>query len=143
MSDSIKLTNPEEVITHVKRITAIIALYQESLQDDAKKLQRLESMISETHEKITSELRGKQTAVDQVKSHNTDSNETRKYIQTMNASIEKYNENLQKLTIANHNLGNLQHEHSANTQVCTEMFDNSKILSSKIEVLLRKMIEAK
>ena len=143
MPSEIKINNPSEIILHIKRINAILSLYQENCKTEFNKIAIFENFISEAKQTVSSRRHGKQIALEQTRKSESESEAASSASRELQAQIDKCDEHLRNINQCQNDYFSVRQDQSLIVNECTELSDISKTLSSKIELLITKIIEAK
>lgn len=143
MPSEIKINNPSEIILHIKRINAILALYQENCKTEFNEIAIFENFISEAKQTVSSRRHGKQIALEQTRKSESESEAASSASRELQVQIDKCDEHLRNINQCQNDYFSLRQDQSLIVNECTELSDISKTLSSKIELLITKIIEAK
>lgn len=141
MPSEIKINNPSEVIAHIKRINAILALHQEDCRTEFNEIVAFENCISETKRIVTNRRNNKQIALEQIR--NSESEAARHAARKLQEQIDKCDEDLRNVNQCQNDYYSVRQDQFLIVNECTELSEVSKTLSSKIELLITKIMEAK
>lgn len=141
MSDSIRLNNPQEVLAYISRESELLNQYAELVNQEAKELSSLENLVAETMQLVNSRKRGLYVAIEQTK-RKEDSEAKRQALRGFQKKMEKYEAQARIITQCNDDLISIRQDYASIVQDATAILDTSKILSTKIQQLIERIIDA-
>ena len=139
MSNSIKIDNPEEVISHIKRINAILVLFQEDSRKEQKGITAFEELISEARQIVSFRKNQLQIALEQSRKEENDNEDASDNSRGLRAKVDKCDEQLQKINHCQSKYISLCQDQSMIVRKSEELVDVSKTLASKLETLILKI----
>lgn len=140
MEDNIQIKNPQEVQTCISREAGILNQYAELMDQEAKELTALESLISETEQTVNCKKRGLYEEIEQTR-RQEDSEEKQSTLRECQKEIEYYEKQTHMVNQCREELQTIFQEYLSFIKDSMRNADNGKVLSDKMQRLIDKVIE--
>ena len=141
MGDTIQLNNPQEVLAYISRESELLNQYAELASQEAKELSSLENLVTETMQLVNSRKRGLYVAIEQTKRQD-DSEAKQQALRGLQKKMERCEDQARIISQCNDDLISIRQDYASIVKDATSISDTSKILSTKIQQLIEKIIEA-
>lgn len=141
MGDTIQLNNPQEVLAYISRESELLNQYAELTQQEAKDLSSLENIVTETMQLVNSRKRGIYVAIEQTKRQD-DSNAREQALNGLQKKMEKCEDQARIVSQCNDDLISIRLDYASMVKDAISISDASRILSTKIQQLIEKIIDA-
>lgn len=141
MDNTIQLNNPQEVLAYISRESELLNQYAELASQEAKELSSLENLVTETMQLVNSRKRGLYVAIEQTK-RQEDSEAKQQALRGLQKKMEKYEDQARIISQCNDDLISIRQDYASIVKDATSISDTSKILSTKIQQLIERIIDA-
>ncbi len=138
---SIKLSSPQEVMGQVRRIAALLALYQESLEEDAQQYASLGPMLESAMQALTHQRTNLQISLEQVRKQSGTSEAAQSAERSLTARLSACEERIQQSGWYAQDYKSICQDMNAALQKSRQFADTGKTLSVKMEQLLAQIVE--
>lgn len=142
MADSIRISNPEEVMRQVTRSTAVLAVYHEALQKDLSEFSALEELVDTARQTVVQRRSGLLLAIEQVKQQ-SDSPAAQKALRQYQAKAARYDAQLSTLGQCASELLSTRQDTVNMISDSAQLADTGEILSQKVNRVISSITEAK
>lgn len=137
----IKLSSPQEVMEQIRRIAALLALYEEDLAEDAQQYASLGPMLEEAQQTLKRQRTNLQTSLEQVRKQNGTSEAAQTTERSLTARLSSCEEKLRQAGQYVRDYEGIRQDINAALQKSRQFSDTGKTLSLKMRQLLAKIIE--
>lgn len=141
MDNTIQLNNPQEVLAYISRESELLNQYAELASQEAKELSSLENLVTETMQLVNSRKRGLYVAIEQTKRQD-DSDAKQQALRGLQQKMEKYEDQARIISQCNDDLISIRQDYASIVKDATSISDTSRILSTKIQQLIERIIDA-
>lgn len=141
MGDNIQLKCPQEVKAYVMREAELIIRYAELIKLEAQELAELESLVLQTEQTVAARKRAMTTALVQVKKQEV-SDAQQQAIRSMSKKLATYEDQTRQIAQCREDLVRITQDTSYLNKESLLLADNSKMLSTKIQTLINKIMDA-
>ena len=115
--------------------------YAELASQEAKELSSLENLVTETMQLVNSRKRGLCVAIEQTKRQD-DSDAKLQALRGLQKNMEKYEDQARIISQCSDDLIGIRQDYASIVKDATSISDTSKILSTKIQQLIERIIDA-
>lgn len=141
MGENVQLKNPQEVLAYISREAELLNQYAELLTQEARELSALENLVLETTQLVNSRKRGISVAIEQTR-RQEDSDAKQQALIGLQKKLEQYENQLRIVNQCNEDILSIRQDFMSLIKDSTSISDTGKVLSSKIEQLINKILEA-
>lgn len=142
MGEEIKIKNPVEVKSAIRRCVAILSVYQDLLTEDVSQLKQVNAIIEETGKAIEQSRRGVESSYMKAKSMQHQSEAARRAMEQNNKLLKNLDNNQRVVQQCATDFIRIRQDHTSLIRESAALLDEGKILSSKIGTLIDKIMEA-
>lgn len=140
MNDNIQLNNPQEVLAYISREAERLNQYADLAQQEAKEFLILENIVTETMQLVNNRKRGLYVAIEQTKRQN-DSDAKQQALRGLQKKMEKCEAQARIISQCNDDLIGFRQDYASVVKDATSISATSRILSTKIQQLIEKIID--
>jgi hypothetical protein len=141
MEGNIQLNNPQEVLAYISRESELLNRYAELINQEAQELSLLENLVAETMQLVNLRKRNVYVAIDQMKRYE-DSDAKQRALRELQKKMEQYEEQARMINQCNDDLIGIRQDYASIVKDATTIADTSKTLSTKIQQLIERVIDA-
>ena len=143
MQNQIKINDPYEVIEQVKRVNAILTLYQENAQTELSRILPTENLILEATQVVKNRRARKEMDLAMARRSENNSEHASDITRKIQTDIERCDKSLRNISRCQDSYTEIRHDLTTIVKESTEFSNTSRMLSSKLSNLIIKIVETK
>lgn len=141
MGETIQISDPQEVLAYISHESELLDQYAALVSQEAGELALLENLVMDTMQLVNGRKRNLNVAMEQTKRHN-DSQAAQQALRGLQKEMEKCEDQARILSRCNDDLIGIRQDYASIVKNAAAISDTSKILSTKIQQLIERIIDA-
>lgn len=138
---SIKINNAQEVMSHISCEADLLNRYAELIRQEAKASVELENLVAEISQSLNRKKQDLYIAIEQTQ-RLEESDVKRQAMCNLQSEMDKCESYVHNINQCNDDVNSIRQDYLSLVQNATVIANNSKVLSTKIEKVIKEIIDA-